>query len=267
MTALRSSNPLLTQDAFGGGRVFGNLERDAARRDAMSLAGVGRAGLVLLAICLGAAVWSWTYFAAEPRLLVAGLIGSSLLGCVLVFACTFARRASMVIGPMVAACEGVLAGTSSLMWASYAAGKSTGTLAQLGTGLVLEAVLLTIGVAGAMLVAYATRLIRVTDKLRMGIFAATAGICLVSLLTLVLRLFGVNVPYIWGNGVVGLVFAGVIVVIAAFNLLLDFDMIESGVASGQPRYMNWYAAVGLLVTLVWLYLSVLRLLAQLNRRN
>ncbi|QXC61658.1 Bax inhibitor-1/YccA family protein [Aquihabitans sp. G128] len=133
-------------------------------------------------------------------------------------------------------------------------------------GIVLQAVGLTVGVFTMMLVLYATGTIRVTDKLRKGIFAATGAVAIVYLATLVLRIFGADVPFIHDSGPVGILFSLVVVGIAASNLLLDFDFIERGVKAGAPRYMEWYGAFGLILTLVWLYLELLRLLSKLRSR-
>ncbi len=133
-------------------------------------------------------------------------------------------------------------------------------------GIVLQAVGLTIGVFLMMLVLYATGRIRVTPRFRLGVIAATGGILLVYLVSFVLSLFGSGVPYIHGNGLVGIGFSVVVVVIAALNLTLDFDFIDKAEQAGAPKYMEWFAALGLVVTLVWLYLEILRLLAKLRSR-
>jgi uncharacterized YccA/Bax inhibitor family protein len=133
-------------------------------------------------------------------------------------------------------------------------------------GIVLQAVALTFAVFAVMLFLFATRIIKVTDKLRMGIVAATGAILVVYVVNLLLSLFDKNMPFLHSSGAVGIGISLVIVGVAAFNLLLDFDFVERGVEAGAPRYMEWYAAFGLLVTLVWLYLELLRLLAKLQRR-
>jgi len=133
-------------------------------------------------------------------------------------------------------------------------------------GIVLQAVGLTIGVFVMMLVLYSTRTIKVTDRLRNGIIAATGAVLLVYLATFVLRLFGADIPMIHDGGLIGIGFSLLVVGIASFNLLLDFDLIERGVKMGAPRYMEWYGAFGLMVTLVWLYLEMLRLLSKLRQR-
>ncbi|WP_229023112.1 Bax inhibitor-1/YccA family protein [Actinomarinicola tropica] len=133
-------------------------------------------------------------------------------------------------------------------------------------GIVLQAVGLTAAVAAVMVFLYATRIIEVTQKLRMMIVAATAGIALFYLVGMVIRLFGGDIPLVHDTGTLGILFSLFVVGVAAFNLLLDFDLIENGVKAGAPPYMEWYAAFGLVVTLVWLYLEMLRLLAKLRER-
>ena len=118
----------------------------------------------------------------------------------------------------------------------------------------------------ALLFLYKSRLIRVTENFRLGVVAATGGIALFYLVSFVLRLFGIRIPYIHDSGPIGIIFSLVVVTIAALNLVLDFDFIERGSSLGAPRYMEWYAAFGLMVTVVWLYLEILRLLGKLNSR-
>lgn len=127
--------------------------------------------------------------------------------------------------------------------------------------------LLTFGTLFALLMAYRSGLIKATENFKLGVFAATGGIALVYLVTMVMQLFGMNVSYIHGSGVIGIGFSLFVVVIAPLNLVLDFDFIESGVEQGAPKYMEWYGAFGLMVTLVWLYVEFLRLLSKLQSRN
>jgi uncharacterized YccA/Bax inhibitor family protein len=134
-------------------------------------------------------------------------------------------------------------------------------------GIVLQAVMLTIGTLFALLFAYRSGLIRATENFKLGVVAATGGIAIVYLVNIVMGFFGHSMPFIQGSSWVGIAFSGFVVVIAALNLVLDFDMIEQGVAQGAPKYMEWYGAFGLLVTLVWLYLEILRLLSKLQSRN
>jgi len=134
-------------------------------------------------------------------------------------------------------------------------------------GIVVNAMLLTFGVLAVMLMLYTSRTIRVTDKLVKGIFAATGAILLVYVVDMVLGMFGVRMPLIHESGWLGIGISVVIAGIAAFNLLIDFAMIENGVSTGSPKYMEWYCGMALLVTLVWLYLELLRLLSKLRSRD
>jgi uncharacterized YccA/Bax inhibitor family protein len=134
-------------------------------------------------------------------------------------------------------------------------------------GIAIQAVGLTFGVLLTMLVVYSTGLIRVTNKLRIGIIAATGGIALFYLLEMILGFFGIQFVAINGSSPIGIGFSLLVCAIAALNLVLDFDFIEQGVNYGAPKYMEWYGAFGLMVTLVWLYLEILRLLSKMRSRN
>ena len=160
-----------------------------------------------------------------------------------------------VATPAYAALEGLLLG-----------GVSVGFEAQY-PGLVSQAVFLTFGVLAVLLMAYRSGIIRATDNFKLGVVAATGGIGLVYLVGFVMSFFGASIPLIHGSGPIGIAFSLVVVGVAALNLVLDFDFIEQGAERGVPKYMEWYAAFGLLVTLVWLYLEMLRLLAKLQERR
>jgi uncharacterized YccA/Bax inhibitor family protein len=167
----------------------------------------------------------------------------------------FKKEWAPVTSPIYALLEGlVLGGISAVTNARY-------------PGIGIEAVCLTFGTLFVLLLAYSSGLIKVTDKLRMGIVAATGGICAFYLLELVLSFFGVHFATINGNSFIGIGFSVFVVIIAALNLVLDFDFIETGVKVGAPKYMEWYGAFGIMVTLVWLYLEILRLLSKVRSRN
>jgi uncharacterized YccA/Bax inhibitor family protein len=134
-------------------------------------------------------------------------------------------------------------------------------------GIVLQAVALTFGVCAVMLALYRARVIKVTETFRSCVFAATGAICLVYFATFLLGLFGVRVPYIHQGGTIGIIFSLVVVGIASMNLMLDFDFIEKGAEVGAPKFMEWYAAFGLMVTLIWLYIEILNLLMKLRGRD
>ena len=230
--------------------------------DTMRLGGTLSASGILLGFLMVAGYFGWqavtttttvtpsgseTSFSMPPWLLLS-FIGGLGLAILTIVKPKFAR----ITAPLYAVVEGLLVGAISHAYEAQF------------DGIVLQAVGLTIGVFVMMLVLYATGTIRVTDKLRKGIFAATGAILLVYLVTIVARLFGADIPLIHDSGPVGILFSLVVVGIASANLLLDFDFIERGVKMGAPRYMEWYGAFGLMVTLIWLYLELLRLLSKLR---
>ena len=133
-------------------------------------------------------------------------------------------------------------------------------------GIVFQAVMLTIAVAACMMLVYRTGIIKVTEKFKVAVVSATAGIMLFYLATIILRLFSIEMPFIHDTGAIGIGFSLLVIGLAALNLILDFDLIDRGVQEGAPRYLEWFAAFALMVTLVWLYLEMLRLLSKLNRR-
>jgi uncharacterized YccA/Bax inhibitor family protein len=135
------------------------------------------------------------------------------------------------------------------------------------TGIVMRAVALTLAVFAAMLFFYRSGIIKVTQKFMMGVFAATAGIALVYVVSFIAGLFGANLGFLHGSSNFSIGFSLVVVGVAALNLVLDFSFIERASESGAPKYMEWYGAFGLMVTLIWLYLEILRLLSKLANRN
>ena len=190
------------------------------------------------------------FFAAIQPWLWGGLIA----GLVLALITIFAPKAAPFTSPLYALAEGLFLGAlSAFVEMQY-------------PGIAFQAVGLTFCTLFAMLVLYTTGVIRATPAFRRGIMAATFGIMMIYLLSWILRMFGVEVPYIHGSGLVGIGFSLFVVVIAAMNLVLDFDLIEEGAKRGSPKYMEWFAAFGLLVTLVWLYIEILRLLSKLRQR-
>jgi uncharacterized YccA/Bax inhibitor family protein len=158
-------------------------------------------------------------------------------------------------GPVYALAQGVLVGAVSSIYADFY------------DGIVVQAVLATFAVFLAMLFLYATRIIKVTQRLRSVIILATVGIAVFYLISIVLSLFGVNIPFVWDGGPFSIVISVLITGVAAFNLLLDFDLIERGIKEGAPGWMSWFAAFGLMVTVVWLYLEMLRLLSLIQGRR
>jgi uncharacterized YccA/Bax inhibitor family protein len=243
---MKSSNPAL------GENVWSRVERGVAIGDAMTVQGAANKAIALLALVVIGAAWTWYAVLREPGTASAWMWGGMIGGLILALATTFKPTWSPVTAPLYAGFEGLALGAiSAIMNYAY-------------PGIVIQAVALTFGTCFAMLAAYTTGLIKATDKFKAGVVAATGGICLVYLISIVLGFFGVRFPYIHDSGIIGIGFSLVVVVIAAMNLVLDFDLIESAAARGLPRYMEWYCAFGLIVTLVWLYLEFLNLLRKLR---
>ena len=252
---MRSGNPALNQNTFldvsTGQLVSG------AGADAMTLNGtVNKTGMMLLML-VATAAYTWSLYTPEnpgavmPWLLVGG-IGGFIVALVTVFKKTWAP----VTAPLYALLEGLFVGAVSAMFeASF-------------PGIVMQAVMLTMGVLASLLLAYKSGLIKATENFKLGVVAATGGIALLYLVNIGMRLFGLDgIGFIHEASWMGIAFSAFVVVIAALNLVLDFDFIESGVDAGAPKYMEWYGAFGLVVTLVWLYLEILRLLSKLQSRD
>jgi len=241
----RSGNPALREDVFTAARTAGG--------GVMTVQGTVNKTALLLVLALATATGAWVLSTAGGPGVAGWAIGSSLVGLGVAIATIVRPQWSPITAPIYALVQGVVLGVVS-MWfeASY-------------PGIAIQAVALTFGVMGAMLVLYRTGVIKVTQRFRSSVIAATLGIAVVYLVALVLGLFGVRVPFLYDASPLGILISLAIVVVAALNLLLDFDLIERGARSGAPAYMEWYAAFGLLVTLVWLYLELLRLLGRLRR--
>ena len=249
---MRTSNPALSS------KVFTGLEPTT---DTMSIQGtVNKTLILLLLVCVSAAwIWNRFYSAPEPSQALADIslwmFGGAIGGFIVALVTIFKKSWAGVTAPIYALLEGLfLGGISATFEARY-------------PGIVIQAVGLTFGTLFCLLVVYTSRMIKVTQNFRLGIVAATGGIALFYLVSLVLGMFGINIPLLHENGLIGIGFSLFVVVIAALNLVLDFDFIENGAAQGAPKYMEWYGAFGLIVTLVWLYIEILRLLSKLRSRN
>ena len=244
---MRTSNPALNDKVFDLGRSTG---------DVMTVNGtVNRTG-ILLCLLMFTAIFSWdrAYSAVNPGELYPWLIGSGIAGFVVALITVFKKTAAPITAPIYAAIEGILLGILSAFYEMQF------------PGLVFQAILLTFGTLFALLMAYRSGVIKATENFKLGVFAATGGIGLIYLTTFILSFFGLSIPYIHGSGTIGILFSLFVVVIAALNLVLDFDFIERGAERGAPKYMEWYAAFGLLVTLIRLYIEMLRLLSKLRSR-
>ncbi len=247
-----TGNPALNKNTF-------TSVQPAAGQGTMTIQGTVDKSSILLVLVTIAAIFTWRMYSPEnPNAIMPWVMGGAFAGFVFAIITSFKKEWSPVTAPVYAIFEGLfLGGLSAIMDAQF-----------LHQHIVLQAVLLTFGTLAALLGAYKMRLIAATDNFKRGVFAATGGIAILYLVTIVMGFFHVNfLPSIFGNGAIGIGFSIFVVIIAAMNLVIDFDFIEQGAAAGAPKYMEWYAAFGLLVTLVWLYLEILRLLAKLNSRR
>ena len=256
---IRSGNPALKESTFldlGSGAV---VSRDAG---AMTLNGtVNKTGILLLLSVLTAAfAWNQSIVMGADGVatvapgVVGYMLGGAIGGFILAMVTVFKKTWAPITAPLYALVEGFFLGSISAMYELRF------------DGIVFQAVLLTFGTLFALLMAYRSGLIKATENFKLGVVAATGGIALVYLASIVLGFFGINIPLIHESGIVGIGFSLFVIVIAALNLVLDFDLIENGVEQGAPKYMEWYGAFGLMVTLVWLYIEFLRLLSKLNSR-
>ena len=245
---IKSSNPAL------GEKTFQNLQPALAAEGRMTINGTINKTLILLVLALVPAAWVWDKFYKGGAEAVSSWIMIAVIaGLVVAMATIFKKTWAPFTAPLYAVIEGVvIGGISAIAEAQF-------------QGIVFQAAALTFGTLLALLVAYRTRVIKVTERFRLGVVAATGGIFVVYLISIVLGFFGVNVPFIHSGGTIGILFSLFVVVIAALNLVLDFDFIERGSAEGAPKYMEWYGAFGLIVTLIWLYIEFLRLLTKLRQ--
>jgi uncharacterized YccA/Bax inhibitor family protein len=243
--AYKSSNPALNTNTF---RQLAHVEGDT-----MTLDGVAFKSMALLVLCFGGGYLGWQLATQQSQYIGLILIGAFLVSLVLSLVTIFKKTAAPITAPLYAIAEGVLLGVISQAFEAEF------------EGLVLQAILLTGCIFMAMLLLYLSRIIKVTENFKLGIMAATGGIALFYLASLIFGLFGVELPLIASTSVWGIGFSVIVVIIASLNLVVDFDFIEKGVEAKAPKYMEWYASFGLLVTLVWLYLELLRLLAKSRR--
>ncbi|BBM87327.1 Bax inhibitor-1/YccA family protein [Candidatus Uabimicrobium amorphum] len=243
---MRSSNPALTS------KTFDNYHTAS---DAMTLSGTANKTFFLLVFVVASASITWRMFVESGQQAVlpyfyGGLIASLILAIVTIIK----KESSAVTAPLYAIAEGLSLGALSAIMESVF------------PGIVIQAVFLTFGTLFTLLLAYRLDLINATENFKLGVVSATGGICFLYLASFFMRLVGgTHIPFIHSTGPIGIGFSVFVVIIAALNLVLDFDFIEKGVEKQAPKYMEWYAAFGLLVTLVWLYIEILHLLSKLRR--
>jgi uncharacterized YccA/Bax inhibitor family protein len=242
----RTSNPALNEKAFQGQVAVG---------EAMTLQGtVNKTGVLLLCV-VATSAWTWGLgHSPAPQSAMPWVMGGLIGGLITAFVTIFKKNWAPFTAPLYALLEGLVLGGISAFFEKS------------NPGIAAQAVGLTFGTLFVMLFAYKTGVIRATERFKLGVIAATGGIAVFYLIAMVLGFFRVNVGVLYSSSRWGIAFSLVVVVIAALNLVLDFDMIETGARRGAPKYMEWYGAFGLMVTLIWLYLEMLRLLAKSRRR-
>ncbi len=248
--SMRTSNPALTPATFNG------YQSAVPRGEAMTIGGaINRTAMLLLLVLLSAG-YTWNLFlkSGNPAVVTPWMMGGVIAGLITAIVTVVKKEWSPITAPLYAIFEGLfLGGLSSMMEASY-------------PGIVIQAVGATFATLGVMLFLYKTGIIKPTEKFIFGVVAATGAVAVVYLVTWVLSFFGVSTNVLFGNGVIGIGFSIVVAGIAALNLILDFAIIEQGAQRGMPRYMEWYGAFALMVTLIWLYLELLRLIGNLRSR-
>lgn len=258
---LRSTNPALNASMVS---QFSTVEEGQA----MTIQGAVNKTFIFLFLVMMSAYWSWNrvmsvvlsfYNQTGEVPMVSNFlplaVGAGFLGTIFAFITIFKKEWAMITGSIYVILQGIFLGSISAIFELQYPGIAT------------QAVALTFGTLFALLLVYKSGLIRVTDKFRVGLFAATWGIiAVIYLLSFLLGFFGMGIPIIHSASPLGIGFSFIVVCVAALNLILDFDFIQRGSQQGFPKYMEWYAAFGLMVTLVWLYFEMLRLLAKLRRR-
>lgn len=253
MDLFKSGNPALSEKRFKGNV----LDQVVSPDNAMTINGTLQKFGFLFLMVMGTAFYSWKEFAqggnVQPLIYI-GAFGGLGVAVVLMFK----KEWSPFLAPAFALLEGLFVGAISAYY-NFA-------FAEIAPGIVINAVGLTFGTAVAMYLLYSFKIIKATAKFKAIIFTATAGIAIFYVIALVLGMFGISIPFLHEGSALGIGFSVFVVALAALNLIIDFDMIERGAESGAPKYMEWYGAFGLLVTIVWLYLEILRLLSKISKR-
>ncbi len=252
MALFRTSNPAMKDS------VFSKIATDSA--NTMTIKGSISKTLILLALAVASGAYTWKIFTSsiDPNAFVPWMIGGLIGGLIMSLIVIFKPKTSAWAAPIYALFEGLFLGAISA-WFEYA-------FAATYPGIVLTAVAITALTLFVMLALYRSGIIKMNNKLRSGIIIATGSVAVFYLVALVMNLFGADMSVVWGSGLLSIGISVVIVIIAAMNLLLDFEFIEKGSAAGMPKYMEWYGAFGLMLTIVWLYLEILKLLAKLASR-
>ena len=251
MAIFKSGNPTLSEKHFEKTLVQNESE-------VMTEKGTMNKFFMMCLLVIAAASFTWSAYYQGKDVTSWMWIGA-IGGFVVAIATTFKPNWSPITAPIYALLEGVFVGAISAVY--------NNAFQQVAPNIIMQAVGLTFGVVIAMFLLYRFRVIKATERFRSIVMTATFGIAIFYVIALVLRMFGVQIAFLHEGSMLGIGFSLLVVSLAALNLILDFDMIEKGVALGAPKYMEWYGAFGLIVTIVWLYLEILRLLGKLNSRD
>jgi uncharacterized YccA/Bax inhibitor family protein len=251
MAIFKSGNPALSEKVFQNSLVVSSTE-------VMTERGTLNKFFFLFLMVMVSASFTWKAF-SEGKDVTPWMIGAAIGGLIVALIITFKRTTSAYLTPVYGLLEGVFLGGISAIY--------NNAFEKTAPGIVMQAVLLTFGAVIAMFLLYRFQIIKATEKFKSIVFIATGGIAIFYVLAMVLRIFHIDIAFIHEGTTLGIVFSLVVIAVAALNLILDFDMIEQGAKQGAPKYMEWYGAFALLVTIVWLYLEILRLLAKMSSRK
>lgn len=255
MEIFKSGNPTLSS------KIFNTTIADQQQGIMTARGAMNKFGFLFLMVIAGATFTWHLYYQGKAEtmmpLMLAGVFGGLITAVII----TFKQKWAPFLAPLYGLLEGLFIGAISAIVNEMFAKKYP--------GIVIQSVGLTLGVAVAMFLLYNFRIIKPTQRFKSILFTATAGIAIFYLITLIVRMFGVQMDFMMmGNGsLLGIGISLFVVIIAALNLIIDFDVIEQGAEMGVPKYMEWYCAFALMVTIVWLYVEMLKLLSRLNSRN
>jgi len=251
MAIFKSGNPTLSENTFQKSIVLNESEVMTERGTLnkfflLSLLVMASASFTWNAASQGKDVGSWIWI---------GLFGGLIVGFITVFKPMWASFTA----PVYALMEGLLVGGISVYY--------NNAFEKIAPGIIMQAVTLTFGTVLSMFLLYRSGIIKATERFKSIVITATGGIMIFYLLAMGLRFFNIDIAFLHEGSAIGIIFSLVVVAIAALNLIVDFDAIEKGVSMSVPKYMEWYGAFALIVTIVWLYLEILRLLGKINSRN
>lgn len=250
MALFKSGNPALDKDTFS------QCEKAKDKTKVMTISGTVNKTAILLLLTMISSYVTWRLFFTtyDWELIRIIVIVGSIVGLALAFFIAFNKDLAAYLSPFYAIFEGLaLGGLSAVMENAF-------------PGIVIQSLSLTFSIFIALLAIYKSGIIKVTENVKLIIASATSGIALYYLASLGLGLFDVELPLIHENNTGGIIFSVFVVVLASVNLVVDFDFIEQGAENKVPKYMEWYGAFGLLVTVIWLYVEILRLLGKSRRR-